>query len=106
MKRSRHATSDSYRRMSLAEIAREIDRTPWQTKKLLDSLLPYGIRPRIRSNRNLPITWDAAAVDVVKALIGVPHRPVGTSWLDDYLGETTHERFRPTDPDAPRPPGS
>lgn len=105
MKRSRHATSDAYRRVTVAEIAREIDRTPWQTKKLLDSLLPYGIRPRIRSNRNLPITYDAKAIDVVKALISVPHRPVGSSWLDAYLGETEDERLRPADPDAPRPPG-
>jgi hypothetical protein len=104
MRRSRHATSDQYRRVTVAEIAREINRTPRQTRKLLDSLAPYGIRPRIRSNRNLPITYDAVAIDVVKALIGVPHRPVGMSWLDTYLGETNHEQ-QPRHPDAPRPPG-
>lgn len=101
---ARYATSDEFRWVSVAEIAREIGRTHRQTKKLLDSLEPYGIKPRIRANRNLPMQYDAKAIDVVKALIGVPHRPVGTSWLDDYLGETD-ERLRPQHPDAPRPPG-
>ena len=101
--RKRYATSKDFERKCVAEIAREIGRTPHQTRKLLDSLLPYGVMPRIRSNRNLPITYDAKAVDMVKALIAVPHRPVGsTSWLDAYLGET-HERTAPRGPDAPRP---
>lgn len=98
--RGRQATSDQYRRVCLAEIAREIGRSKKATKHLLGDLAQYGIHPRIRSNRNLPQTWDARAVDVVKALIDVPHRPVGTSWLDTYLGETpTHEQLpRRTDP--------
>ena len=100
--RGRRATSDQYRRVCLAEIAREIGRSKNDTRHLLNEMTQYGIHPRIRSNRSLPITWDARAVDVIKALIDVPHRSVGTSWLDTYLGETpTHERLRPEDPGPP-----
>lgn len=100
--RSRLATSDQYAMVCLAEIAREIGRSENATRHLLNELADYGIHPRIRSNRSLPIMWESRAIDVLKALIDVPHRPVGTSWLDTYLqGETSPHEQLPRRPDAP-----
>lgn len=78
-----------YRRVGLQEIAREIDRTPTQTRKLLDSLGYIGARPRIGRKPYEEITYDASVIEVVKALVRVPHRqlPGTVSWLDTWLGE-------------------
>lgn len=66
--------------MSLAQIAREIDRTPKQTKKLLRKVRYIGLK----GDR-----YDASALEVLKALLNIPHRHIGTDdWLTNYLGGT------------------
>lgn len=107
--RKRYALPETFQRVCLSQIAREVDRTPRQTQKLLDSLAFAGVRTRIRSSKSAEITYDASVIELVKGLINVPHRHVGSgpTWLDDYLGEA-HDRHavRPAEPaDPPRPPG-
>ena len=84
---------EDYQRVGLSQIAAEIGRTRRQTKRLLDSLAFIGATPRIGDKE---LTYPASAVEVVKALIDVPHRqlPGEVSWLDTYLGETNHEQLR------------
>ena len=73
--------------MTLAQLAREIDRSPAKTKRLVDRAVRLGLlRPRIRQ-KGAEHQYDVVAIEVLKAMIGVPHRPPPTreDWLTDYL---------------------
>lgn len=79
-------------RVSLGQIAGEINRTPGQTLKLLSKYGFIGLRPR-RGLAHRTITYDARAVETLKAMLGQPHRHISdkpddwlTQWIDQ--GET------------------
>ena len=83
---------ESFRRIGLAQIAREIDRTPAQTAKLLRKCGYVVDRRRIIGKPRSEITYDASAIEVVKAMLGIPHRPTPEpdDWLSTYEGEHHH----------------
>ena len=78
---SKYPTAESFRWLSVPQIAKEIDRTPKQTRKLLDKASFVGLHPRRIGG---VLKYPASAVEVLKAMLSVPHRPVPTSdgdWL-------------------------
>lgn len=81
---SKYPSAESFRWLSLPQIAKEIDRTPAQTRKLLDKVSFIGLYPRrIGGVKKYP----ASAVEVLKAMLTIPHRPVPTKdgdWLSTY----------------------
>lgn len=81
---SKYPTAESFRWLSVPQIAKEIDRTVPQTRKLLAKVSFLGLHPRtIRGVRKYP----AGAVEVLKATLAIPHRPVPTErgdWLSTY----------------------
>ena len=73
--------------VSLDQIAKEIDRTPIQTIKLLTKSGFIGYKPKRGSNT--VIAYDARSLDVLKGMLNIPHRHVSdtnddwlTTWLD------------------------
>lgn len=80
----KYPTAQSFRWLPVSQIAKEIDRTPHETQKLLDKAGFVGLRPRrIKGVRKYP----ASAVEVLKAMLSIPHRPVPTKdgdWLSKY----------------------
>lgn len=81
----------------MAQICAEIDRTPVQAKKLLKSLGFLGIRTYIGPKARYML-YDASSLEVIKALIEIPHRDVGghtTDWLSQYISEGEHRGTRP-----------
>lgn len=86
----RYRSPGEHRWVSLDQIAKEIDRTPVQTEKLLNKLGFIGLRPK----RGLPErtkSYDASALEALKALTGIPHRHIGTDdWLSNYLNGEQH----------------
>lgn len=81
--------------MNISQLAREIDRTLAETRKVVTRAQRLGLlRPRIRSQRWADLTFDVIEAETIKAMIGVPHRPVPQErdWLADYLGETNARR--------------
>lgn len=80
----KYPTAESFRWLSVPQIAKEIDRSPAQTRKLLTKVSYVGLRPRlIKGTRKYP----ASAVEVLKAMLTIPHRPVPTDkgdWLSTY----------------------
>jgi transposase-like protein len=91
----RYRRPESFQRVNISQLAREIDRTQSQTRKLVRRAQRLGLlTPRIRSDRRLDLTFDAIEVETIKAMIGVPHRPAPQQqdWLSDYLGEPNARR--------------
>lgn len=88
MAHRRYRSPEEHRYVSLDQIAREINRTPKQTQKLLDKMGFIGLEPK----EGLPgrkTSYDASALEVLKALLGLPHRHIGPDdWLSNYLGGT------------------
>ena len=85
---SRDRTPEEHRRVSLPQIAREIDRTPKQTAKLLAKV---GFVPFAPEREGRVTTYDAEALEVLKAMLDIPHRTAGPDdWLGDYLGKAPH----------------
>jgi hypothetical protein len=87
-----YPSTESFRRMTLHAIAREIGRTPHQTQKLLHKAGFLGLHPVRRIGTRGPLTYSSSAVEVLKAMIDVPARDVpdpGSDWLSDYEGEAT-----------------
>jgi hypothetical protein len=77
-------------RVNLGQIAAEIDRTPAQTMKLLTKMGYIGLRPR-RGQRS--ITYDARALETLKALLGQPHRHISDKaddWLTQWIDKGDH----------------
>ena len=85
---ARYRPPEAHRWVSLNQIAKEINRTPKQTKKLLDKAGFIGLKPK----QGLPgrtYSYDASALEVLKALLNLPHRHIGPDdWLSNYLGGT------------------
>lgn len=81
-----YPSSQSMRWMTLNQVAAEIDRTPRETSRLLKKVAYLGVRRRIGQ----PHRYPAAAVEVLKAMLDIPHRPIPSSepdWLSRYEGE-------------------
>lgn len=92
MTRKAYRSVASTRWMTLNEIAAEIDRTPKQTKKLLDKAWFLGLRPLHPMGRRGVKTYPASSVEVLKAMLEIPHRPIPeaeSDWLSRYEGEST-----------------
>lgn len=85
----RYRSPEEHRWVSLDQIAGEISRTPHQTKKLLDKMGYIGFKPK----RGLPgrtLSYDASALETLKALLDIPHRHIGADdWLSSYLNGDT-----------------
>lgn len=84
----RYRHPEEFRRVNLSQIAREVGRTRTQTRKLLERVAPYvDLHPHIRNRKREDITYDAAAVEIVKAMIGLPHRtiPGANDWLTRFM---------------------
>lgn len=104
-KRKAHALPETFRLVSLAEIAREIDRSPKETRRLLHQLRGFGVFPRLRHKKQgRPVLYNARVIEQVKALVDVPHRHIGhgPGWLDAYLGDK-HDGAEPGHPRPPQP---
>ena len=74
--------------MSLAQIAREIDRTPHQTHKLLLKLGFIGIKTRPGTGART-IDYSASSLEVIKGVLAQPHRHISDKpddWLTLYTG--------------------
>ena len=70
--------------LSLAQMAREVDRTPTQTVRLLNKWRFVGFKSR---RINGVTSYDARSVEMVKAFLGQPHRVVQDhpdDWLEQY----------------------
>jgi len=86
----RYRPSTAFARMTLVEIAAEIDRTPAQTERLLRKVRYLGLAPRRGSGLT---TYDSRAVEVLKGLLGIAHRHVddpADDWLSRWIGEQHH----------------
>ncbi len=86
----RYPPTESFRRKTLPTIAREIGRTPAQTQKLLHKAGFLGLHPTRLIGTKMPLTYPSSAVEVLKAMIDVPHRDVPdpeSDWLSAYEGE-------------------
>lgn len=72
-------------RLSLGAIAAEIDRTPADTAKLLRKTSFIGWKAR---NQKIT-TYDSSALEVLKAMLGQPHRVISDSpdWLSDFINK-------------------
>lgn len=91
----RYRRVQAFERLNLSQLAREIDRTPAETRKVVTRARRLGLlRPRVRARKGEDLTFDAIEVETIKAMIGVPHRPAPQErdWLSDYLGETNARR--------------
>lgn len=88
MRRRTYAPVEDHRWLTLTELAAEIGRSPGRTRKLLAKAgLLVGMLTKKKGNVTL---YDASTVEVLKAVIGVPHRPVvppGDDWLTQWIGE-------------------
>ena len=95
MAHRRYRPPDEHRYVSLAQIAKEIGRTEHQTAKLLTKVGFIGLKPQ----KGLPgrtYSYPASALEVLKALLGIPHRHIGPDdWLSNYLGGTDDRRLPP-----------
>lgn len=89
-KPKRYRGVETFRRVGLLQISREINRTPTQTRKLLAKVGFVGLKPRRRIGARIDTTYDASALEVVKAMLSIPHRPIPdlpkTDWLATYEG--------------------
>jgi hypothetical protein len=91
MTRRSYRAPESLRWMSVPQIAAEIDRTPAQTQKLLDKAWFLRLLPLQPTGRKGTRRYPASAVEVLKAMVDVPHRPIPQAepdWLSPYEGET------------------
>lgn len=103
---ARYRGPESFERVNLSQIAREIGRSRHDTAKLLQKAERLGLlRPRVRSSKRSEITYDAVAIDVLKTMIGVPSRPAPQpgDWLSTYLGDTNARHGDPHHPGSPQP---
>ncbi|HWO52049.1 MAG TPA: hypothetical protein VNN23_10665 [Ornithinibacter sp.] len=79
-----YPTAASFRWLTVSQIAKEIDRSEHQTRKLLNKVSFIGLHPRrFKGVRKYP----ASSVEVLKAMLSIPHRPVPTKdgdWLSTY----------------------
>lgn len=89
----RHARSvEDHRWVTLDQIAAEIARTRTQTKKLIRRTNYLGFDTRKKGRTTL---YSASTLEVLKAMLAVPHRPVpspGGDWLTQWIGDPDHER--------------
>ena len=87
---------EDFERVGLSQFAREINRTPHQTKKLLRKLGFIGLQRNVRDSRRAEITYSTQALETVKEMLGIPSRaiPGEGNWLDDYLEGEAHVRLR------------
>jgi hypothetical protein len=69
--------------MTVNAISKEIGRTTVQTQKLLDKAQAVGIKVYCKPGQRL---YDARSVEVVKAMLGQPHRKISAG-TDDWLSE-------------------
>lgn len=84
---SKYPTAESYRWLSVPQIAKEIDRSPAQTRKLLAKVSFLGLHPR-RIGR--VEKYPAGAVEVLKATLSIPHRRIPSKdgdWLSIFQKE-------------------
>jgi uncharacterized linocin/CFP29 family protein len=80
--------------VSLNQICKEINRTPVQTKKVLKVLGFIGIRKSLHTKR-MHVYYDSGALEVIKALLSLPHREVGnaaTDWLSQFINNGGEDR--------------
>lgn len=84
---SKYKRSESFRVMTLREVAKDIGRSEAQTKRLMTDLNFIGVNAR-RKEGNV-IVYSAKAVEVIKGLMRQPHRDVSSpnDWLDDYVNK-------------------
>lgn len=68
-------------RVTLSQIAGEIDRSPILTLKLLAKAGFIGLKPD-RTRRH--VTYDAQALEVLKSMLDIPHRVISDD-ADDWL---------------------
>lgn len=93
---ARRTTSAAARRVTLAQLARELDLTREQTIRVTQRFAFLGLDPsRLPRSRGRlrGATYPAHAVEVYKALINHPARSTtrGSDWLSQHLTEgTTH----------------
>ena len=83
--RSNYRSTEQLRRVSLEQIAAEIDRTPAHTLKLLRKTGFLGLRSRLGQGGS---TYDASSLEVLKSLLSIPHRVIGDpadDWLSKYV---------------------
>lgn len=83
---------EDFERVGLSQFAREIGRSPKQTKRLLSKLGFVGLDRNIRTSKQAEITYSREAVETVKEMLGIPSRqiPGEGNWLDDYLQGERH----------------
>lgn len=84
---------EDFERVGLSQFAREINRTPKQTLKLLRKLGFLHLERNIRTSKHAEITYSTEALETVKEMLGIPSRqiPGEGNWLNDYLqGEHHH----------------
>lgn len=90
MSKKRYPHPSELVRVNLGQIAGEIDRTPCQTVKLLTKYGFIGLRPH-RGHRI--ITYDARALETLKAMLGQPHRHISDKpddWLTLWIDQGEH----------------
>ena len=89
---ARRSDPAAHRWVSLYQIAREIDRTPHQTHKLLLRLGFIGIKTRPGTDGR-SIDYAASTLETVKGLLAQPHRHISDKpddWLTLYLQGEHH----------------
>lgn len=86
----RYRPPSEHRRVTIKQISAEIDRTVYQTEKLMKKVAMIGFGAR-RSKDGIT-TYDAEALEVLKAMLGIPHRPIQPEedWLGKHLGGEPH----------------
>ena len=82
----RYPSPEATRRLTLAQIAHEIDESVVHTRKLLAKTGFIGWK---RRGSKRAITYDAAALDVLKAMLEQPHRVVSddADWLEKWINK-------------------
>lgn len=94
MRAKRYPKPETFTRVSVEQLAREIDRSPRQTEKVIERAARLGLLHARITRPGTATTYDAIEVETIKALLGVPDRPAPQpqDWLSDYEKETTDAR--------------
>jgi len=78
--------------MTLPQIAAEVGRSEADTRRLLARAARIGLVVHGRRfGKCAPTRYPASSIEVVKAMAGVPFRPVpeGSDWLTPYERKST-----------------